>query len=268
MKRRRRAGLALAALLLPAASIALAEGTTQLAPMPKECAAPGAPPPAVAPLPHVANALSKRKRIKILAIGGTSASLRGPVSGGQYAAVERYLEATFKGVDVDVVHRGVSGELADAAGRRIENEVALTEADLVLWQLGTADAMARVPIEEFKVSVSRTVDWLKSHNVDVIIVGLRYARALANDQHYQSMRKAVQAIAKDLSVLRMNRYEAEETLERIRKNQGVVLADAEITEAGYLCLAEDLARTIAAGLFLKDIKRSPPPPPAMSDPKN
>ena len=77
-----------------------------------------------------------------MCIGATSASLRGPVSGGYFAVVERYLEAAFKGLDVQVVHRGVSGELAADAAERIKTEVALTNADLVLWQLGTADALA------------------------------------------------------------------------------------------------------------------------------
>ena len=95
-----------------------------------------------------------------------------------------------------IVHRGVSGELAANAGARIKTEVALADPDLVLWQLGTADAFAQVPVADFHVAVSETIAWLKEHKIDVILVGLRYARSMAKDLHYQAMRAAIDDIAR------------------------------------------------------------------------
>jgi hypothetical protein len=184
-------------------------------------------------------------------MGSTSASLRGPVSGGHYAVVERYLESTFKGLDVEVVHRGVSGELAADAAERIKTEVALTDADLVLWQLGTADALAHVPVADFYVAVSDTITWLKERKIDVILVGLRYARSMAKDLHYQAIRAAVAEVGTQHNVLRIRRYDAEEMLEKIRLKQAMPVSEAEATESSYVCLAEYLARAIAAGLFVK-----------------
>lgn len=223
-----------------------------LAPVPKACEAPGAQVIADSPLPNIAVALKERKKINILAIGATSASLRGPVSGGYYAVVERFLEATFKGLDVQVVHRGVSGELAADAAERIKTEVAMTSADLVLWQLGTADALAQVPVADFYAAVAQAIVWLKEHKIDVILVGLRYTRTMANDLHYQAIRTAIQEVAKEQNVLRISRYEAEEVLEKIRREQGAPVSEAEVTESSYVCMAEYLARAIAAGLFVKE----------------
>jgi lysophospholipase L1-like esterase len=236
------------------------QGGQILAPVPKACETPGVSVIADSPLPNIAIALKERKKINILAIGATSASLRGPVSGGYYAVVERFLESTFKGLDVAVVQRGVSGELASDAAERIKTEVALNEADLVLWQLGTADALAQVPVAEFFATVSEAVAWLKEHKVDVILVGLRYTRSMAKDLHYQAMRTAIQEVAKDQNVLRIGRYEAEETLERIRGEQGgVPISPAEVSEASYVCMAEYLARAIAAGLFVREPSPLKPP---------
>jgi lysophospholipase L1-like esterase len=260
MKRQFAVAAVLAGMAAAVASSAYGQSVPGLAPVPKACETPGLTVIAASPLPNIATALKERKKINILAIGATSASLRGPVSGGYYAVVERFLESTFKGLDVEVVHRGVSGELASDAAERIKTEVALNDADLVLWQLGTADALAQVPVADFFVTVSHTIAWLKEHKIDVILVGLRYTRSMVKDLHYQAMRTAIQEIAKDHNVLRIGRYEAEETLERMRREQGdVPLSQAEVSEASYVCMAEYLARAIAAGLFVREPSPLKPP---------
>ena len=70
------------------------------------------------------------------------------------------------------------------AATRIKNEVALHEPDLVLWQVGTNDALAYVPLDEFETTIVDTVRWLKEHKVDVVLVGLQYVDRMAQDDHY------------------------------------------------------------------------------------
>lgn len=239
-------------------SLAIAQQNSVPGPLPKECEVPGASTSTTIPqLANVAAALKERKKIKILAIGGTSASLRGPVSGGHYSIVERFLEATSKGLDVQIMHRGVSGELAGNSAERIKTEVALTGADLVLWQLGTADAFARLPVEDFRALVSQTLAWLKEHKIDVVLVEPRYTRNMANDARYQAIRAAVQELSKEQSVMTISRYDAEKMLEGNRRKQKTQISEAEITEGYYVCMAEHLARAIAAGMLLPASPRKP-----------
>ena len=84
--------------------------------------------------------------------------------------------SVLKGSNVVIINRGVSGELSANAAIRIKNEVALTNPDLVIWQVGTDDALAFVPVEELRYTVEKTVRWLKEHNVDVVLAGLQYRR--------------------------------------------------------------------------------------------
>jgi len=231
--------------------------------VPAECQAPGAAAVSFATVPNVLIALRDQKRVRILAIGAASIARRDSAPGGYYAVIEQFLERTFKGVDVEIFNRGVSGELARDAAERIKTEVALTEANLVLWQVGTADALAQVPVEEFKATVSETVAWLKEHKIDVALIGMQYSRRMANDPGYQAIRVAVREVAKEHAVLRIGRYDAVETIQKIRLQQGEPVSESELTEAGYVCMAEYLARAIATGLFAKPAAPTADPPAKM-----
>jgi lysophospholipase L1-like esterase len=265
-------GMARAAVALRGASALAAAAFAVLVMAYRAPAQPSSPePPAVAkecgdaqmgdtPLPNSAHALQERKKIRILAIGSSSVAVLGPGYGGSPPLLERILERTIKGLDVEIVNRGFSGELAEAAGERLKIEVALNHPDIVLWQVGTNDAFAQVPVEEFQLSVGNAVRWLKSHNIDVILVGLHYMRQLAKDQHYQAIRASLRQIASTEKVLRIGRYEAMEVLERAMRATGQL--DPEefgLNEVGYNCMAQYIARTITVGLFAKPRRNNAPP---------
>ena len=59
--------------------------------------------------------------------------------------------------------------------------------------------------------------WLKSHNIDVILVGLHYMKQLAKDEHYQAIRASLRRVASAENVLRIGRYEAMEVLRARRR---------------------------------------------------
>jgi acyl-CoA thioesterase I len=214
------------------------------------------------PLPNSAIALQQRKKIKILAIGAASAAVLGTARGSTPPLLERILERTVKGLDVEIINRGVSGELAEAAGERLKIEVALNHPDIVLWQVGTNDAFAHVPVENFQLSVSNAVRWLKAHNIDVILVGLHYLKHLAKDEHYQAIRASLRKIASAENVLRIGRYEAMEVLARtVQVNGQPEPQDFGLSETGYNCMAQYIARTITVGIFARPPKTGPLAPP-------
>ncbi|KAB2919541.1 MAG: SGNH/GDSL hydrolase family protein [Hyphomicrobiaceae bacterium] len=212
------------------------------------------------PLPNSAQALQQRKKLKILAIGASSASVVGPLREGSSPLLEQILEHTIKGLDVEIIDRGFSGELAAAAATRLKIEVALNHPDIVLWQVGTNDALAQVPVEQFQEAVGDMVRWLKEHNIDVILVGLHYMKRLVRDPHYQAIRTSLRSIAAKENVPRITRYEAMEIISRAMREPGrPVPSEFGLTEAGYNCMAQYVARAIAVGLYAKPPKTAPPP---------
>ena len=227
---------------------ALAQTDTQLPTVSKECGEIAA---AATPLPHGATALRERKQLKILAIGSSSASMLGGTRDAM-PLLEQILERSIKGLDVEIINRGVSGELAAAAAERLKIEVALNHPDVILWQVGTNDAFAQVPVEEFETTVKDMLQWLRKHNVDTILIGLHYMKQLATHEHYQAIRASLRRIVAAEGVLRIGRYESSEILMRTMREEGHPEPSTfGLTEDGYNCMAQYLARAIAVGLFAK-----------------
>lgn len=208
------------------------------------------------PLPNSALAIQTRNKLRILAIGAAMRNVVGTNRGGRSPLLEQILEHTIKGLDVEIVNRGFSGELAAATFERLKIEVALEHPDVVLWQVGTNDAFAQVPVEEFEATVLEAVRWLKDHNVDVILIGLHYMKHLAQNEYYQAIRASLRRIAQGENVLRIGRYEAQEVLERTMRVPGqpepAVFGEGE---QAYNCMAQYLAHGIAVGLYAKPAQK-------------
>lgn len=209
---------------------------------------------AESPLPNVAAALQKRRTVRILAIGSSG----GRRHGGYTRQIERILRQAVKGADVEIINRGVSGELAANASLRIKNEVAMDNPDLVIWQVGTNDALAFVPLEELAETVESTVRWLKEHNVDVVLAGLQYVDRVSQDDNYYRVRELLREIAAKEHVMIIRRYEAMQFIAAAHQTDGGFVPDEfERTEAGYNCLAQYLASAITLGAFGKGMSGRP-----------
>jgi lysophospholipase L1-like esterase len=217
------------------------------------------------PLPHVAAALQSRKQLKILAIGASPVLSRRAHGAGE--TVRQLLRQAVQGLDVVMINRGVSGELSAQAAQRIKNEVALTEPDLVLWQVGTNDALAYVPLDEFETTMVDTLAWLKEHKVDVVLVGLQYVDQMALDDNYRAVRDLLRKLAAKQNIMIVRRYEAQQFLARAESGGGGLVPDEfQRTEAGYVCLSQYMARAITLGIFGQKLKSMMPAPAAAAPP--
>lgn len=235
------------------------------------CQAPASDIATAAPLPNVTKALAEHKPLQILAIGSAASAPLGMNSGVKSYPVqlEDMLKDALKGVDVDIVNRGAGGETAQTAAERIRSEVALVKPDLVLWQLGTNDALARVEPDQFADVVKSTIDWLKSNDIDVVLVGLQYTTRFAKDQSYYAIRKTLDQIAKEEKVLYVKRYDAMRFIAQNRSKVHLMDSDNyHLSELGTQCQAEHVARAIVANMYVRRFRpSSSQPSPEASAPK-
>lgn len=248
--------LALAALAVAAAPASAQEAAPPEAPPPLSpaCEAPAGDIAAPASLPHFVKALRERKSARILAIGSSSTSGVGASSEGKSypAQLESILEGALKGVDIIVANRGVSGEVADVTAERIKSEVALEKPDLLLWQLGTNDALARIAPDEFESTVRSTIRWLKENQIDVVLVGLQYSSRFSRDEEYFAIRNVLQRVAAAENVAYVRRYDAMRFIAQNRANLQMMARDNfHLNDLGYQCMAEHIARAVIVGAFAK-----------------
>jgi acyl-CoA thioesterase I len=223
-------------------------------PMSPPCDVPAADIANPATLPNVTQALQKGEKVRILAIGSSSTLGWGASSKSRSypSQLEAILEHALKGVDIVIVNRGVAGEVAETTAERIKSEVALRNPDLVLWQLGTNDALARIPPQDFENTVRSTLRWLKDNRIDVVLVGVQYTSRLVRDQNYVAIRDSLQKIAAEEKILYFRRYDAMRFIAQTRANLQLMAGDNfHLNDLGYQCMAEHVAHAVIVSLFVK-----------------
>jgi acyl-CoA thioesterase I len=219
-----------------------------------ECRVPGSKLYTLAPLKAVKHALKENRPLQVLAIGSSSTAGVGASSplASYPMRLEGELEKLFPGVEIEVVNRGLSGEVAAGAADRMKNTIAEIEPDLVIWQVGTNDALARVDIETFAQSLDETIKWIASHRIDVVLVDPQYTASLAKDDYYARIVKVIQEVAEKDRVPLVQRFEAMRYLST-QKVGGVYLARDQfhLNDLGYRCMAEHVARAVVVSAFFR-----------------
>lgn len=212
------------------------------------------------PLRGLARALRSSRTVRVLAIGSSSTVGVGASkpSEAYIAKLETGLEGVLQDVDVDVVGRGMSGEMAQGAADRMQATVAEVKPDLVVWQVGTNDALRHVDVAGFKRCLKTTLAWLGEQRIDVVLVDPQFGEKLALDEHYGRIVGAVAEVAQEARVMLVDRFTAMRELARERGEEFYLAGDQlHLNDNGHRCMGEQLARSIVAGLLQDDAPSSP-----------
>ncbi|TFZ55668.1 MULTISPECIES: GDSL-type esterase/lipase family protein [Methylobacteriaceae] len=216
-----------------------------------ECRVPGSKLYTLARLKAVKAALKEKRPIHVLSIGSSSAGLG--ASASYPVKLENALEQALPDVQVEVEARGLPGEVASGAGERLRSMVAEMEPDLVVWQVGTNDALARVDIEAFGEALDESVQWVKSHGIDIVLIDPVFTESLADDAYYTQMVRTVQDVARREAVPLVHRYAAMRFLSTQRTTEAHMLGrHFRLNDLGLRCMAEHATRAITLSLLQPD----------------
>lgn len=217
-----------------------------------ECRVPGSKLYTLAKLKALKQALKEKRPIRVLSIGsssgGVGASMSYPVK------LETSLERSLPDVDVQIESRGLPGEVARGAAETLRTMIAEVEPDLVIWQVGTNDALARVEADTFGEALDEAVKYVKSHDIDVVLIDPLYTQSMAEDESYNSIVHKVQDVAAREGVPLVRRYDAMRFLAAIKEKGETHMLGRQfrLNDLGLRCMAEHVARAITLSLLQSD----------------
>jgi hypothetical protein len=183
----------------------------------------------------------------VLALGAFPAASSGSGPGSRKYSSDLHLELerALPGVGIAVEARRLPGEITAGAPEAVTHAVMEVQPDLVVWSAGTHDALARADIDVFVSEVGRLLQWMRQHGLDVVVVEPPYTAAIAEDEHYSALVRALRSVAERHQVPVVLRYEA------MRYLSGTPAQAAEqfrLHDLSRRCIPEYVAAAVRASL--------------------
>ncbi|HTQ34225.1 MAG TPA: SGNH/GDSL hydrolase family protein [Stellaceae bacterium] len=207
--------------------------------------------PIIAPLDHFAARIEQGGPLNIVAVGSSSTSGIGASSPDLTypSRLEAELRQRFPNLDIHVVNRGKGGEDAPEELARLPNDVVALHPDLAIWQVGTNAVLRRDNLGADAEWMREGVELMKRNGIDVVLMDLQVAPRVLDRTSYAAMEALIADTATREQVGLFRRFAL------MRYWQTSQLADApamvgadglHMTDAGYGCLAADLAAGLEA----------------------
>lgn len=218
-----------------------------------QCRVPSAKLYTLAKLSSLKVALKGKRPIRVLSVGTSSAGL-GTMS-SYPVRLQTSLERSLPNVEIEVEARGLPGEVARGAAENLRSMIAEIEPDLVVWQVGTNDALARVEVEDFAEALREAVSWLNSHDIDVVLVDPMFTQSVADDEYYNEVVQRVREVAAEEGVPLVRRYEAMRFLSASKDpdaEEHMLGRHFRLNDLGLRCMAEHVTRAITLSLLQPD----------------
>jgi len=184
----------------------------------------------------------------VLAIG--SSSTGGVGAGGKASAYPQQVAPALRESQIfpAVIARGVGGEKATGALSRLPKAIAETKPVLVIWQVGTNDANARLDPEDVAETIREGIAIIRAAGADAMLVDPQFFPRIANKPHYAQMAEMIDAVGEELCVPVVDRFE------EMRDSGPDVLPsllaqdDFHMSPLGHRRLAESIGRELRCGL--------------------
>jgi acyl-CoA thioesterase I len=237
------------AMVLVSSSPAFPEATATLgAP---NCAAPPALSAIEAALDRTSSRILSGKSVTIVAMGSSSTLGVGASTPAlSYPSrLEQELRQRFPGVEIRVVNHGVGGQDVPEELTRLGRDVLAERPDLVVWQVGTNAVLRRDDLSADEQLISRGVVAMKEKGIDIVLMDLQYAPRVLARPASAEMERLITDLARRSQVGFFRRFEIMKEwdhTQQLAPASSIGPDGLHMTDAGYACLANQLAEALAS----------------------
>lgn len=192
--------------------------------------------------------LGRHEPVRVLAIGSSSTEGIGASSPDHSypAQLEDELSEDWKS-GVTVVNAGRGGETGVQTVERLEAALRVQSFDLVIWQVGTNDAIKGVTEEDFRAILERGIGAVKASGSSLILLDQQYFPTINDLGRYERFVGLVGTLAREQKVAVFSRYalmqdwnsQSPDELRSMLSGDGFHMSDK-----GYDCLAGQVAEAI------------------------
>lgn len=186
-------------------------------------------------------------KIEILAIGSSSTEGIGASSpANSYPARLAAELSGSDGIAAEVKNAGVGGELAAKTLQRLKNALKTHWAELVIWQVGTNDAISGVDEALFRATLENGVAAARAAAVPLLLIDPQFMPRFSNEARYERFVKIVDEIGARDHVPVLSRFAMMK--ERGAKDALALLSrdGLHMNDLGYKCVAHAIAAAIEA----------------------
>jgi len=161
-----------------------------------------------APLTRIKAKLQAGEMLTIVALGSSSTTGFGTFrSAAAFPAVmKQELLRLRPSAQIELINSGRIMDTIPGNIARLDEDVLRYKPDLVVWQLGSNDAVWRGIADNAKEMVSDAVKRLKAANTDVVLVDLQYAPLVLLTTRHIRMEKIIADVAHEQNVGQFPRF--------------------------------------------------------------
>lgn len=130
-------------------------------------------------LPHLAQALKRARKVKIVALGSSSTAGADRILPfpPRLEMLWRSQKQTF-GRMIDIINRGIGGQEAPEEFARIEADVIAEAPVMVIWQVGTNAVYKNYNFDQVQATLEAGLDVLAGLPLDVVVMDSQYTEAI------------------------------------------------------------------------------------------
>ncbi|HLM38532.1 MAG TPA: SGNH/GDSL hydrolase family protein [Microvirga sp.] len=190
--------------------------------------------------------LRRKEGIRILAIGSSSTSGVGasaPTLAYPAQLQTKLVQLTGR-TDIAVDNAGIGGEAADVTLQRLEAQVATGDYDLVIWQVGTNDALRGADESSFRAQLARGIAAVRRAKADLVLLDQQFFPTVKDPARYERFVGILGEVAQAGRVPLFSRFAlmkawGERSMDDLR---AMLASDGfHMSDRGYRCVAELLA---------------------------